>query len=32
MSADYIEKSEELSNSGHFEVSLILNMVDGFLY
>ena len=31
MSADYITKSEELINSGYFDHSLILNMVDGFL-
>ena len=31
MSTDYIEKSNELTNAGYFEVSLILNMVDGFL-
>ena len=31
MSADYIQKSEELVNAGYFDPSLILNMVDGFL-
>ena len=31
MSADYIEKAEELVNAGYFDHSLVLNMVDGFL-
>ena len=31
MSTKLIEKSKELINSGHFDYSLILNMVDGFL-
>ena len=31
MSTQYIEKSEELVNSGYFDYSLILNIVDGFL-
>ena len=31
MSGEYIQKSDELTNAGYFEVSLILNMVDGFL-
>ena len=31
MSTQYIEKSEELVNSGYFDYSLVLNIVDGFL-
>ena len=31
MSAEYIKLSDELENAGHFENSLLLNMVNGFL-
>ena len=31
MSKDYMDKCEQLVNAGYFDVSLILNMVDGFL-
>ena len=31
MASAYIEKCDELTNAGYFEVSLILNIVDGFL-
>ena len=31
MSPDYIEKCEEMTNTGYYDISLVLNMIDGFL-